>query len=117
MTTKKSTKAKAEETGKQDDKNLEFPGYQPYPVSEDIYYQFTEESEIDPEDPSKLKEYETPGAKNEKDFEEDVSGSDLDIPGAELDDLNEAIGSEDEENNHYSLGGDNHETLEESSNG
>jgi hypothetical protein len=37
----------------------------------------------------------------------------LDIPGAELDDENEAIGEEDEENNYYSLGGDNHENLEE----
>ena len=33
-----------------------------------------------------------------------VSGSDLDIPGAELDDDNEDIGEEDEENNSYSLG-------------
>jgi len=39
----------------------------------------------------------------------DMAGSDLDIPGAELDDANEAIGSEDEENNSYSLGGDAHE--------
>ena len=38
---------------------------------------------------------------------------DLDIPGAELDDENEKIGEEDEENNYYSLGGDNHEDLEE----
>ena len=37
----------------------------------------------------------------------------LDIPGAELDDENEALGEEDEENNYYSLGGDNHENLEE----
>lgn len=36
----------------------------------------------------------------------DVSGSDLDIPGAEEDDENESIGEEDEENNFYSLGGD-----------
>eukprot|EP01030_Chromulinospumella_sphaerica_P012183 gene12183-11973_t len=36
----------------------------------------------------------------------DVSGSDLDVPGAESDDDNEAIGEEDEENNYYSLGGD-----------
>lgn len=43
----------------------------------------------------------------------DVTGEDLDIPGAELDDENEAIGEEDEENNYYSLGGDNHENLEE----
>jgi hypothetical protein len=39
----------------------------------------------------------------------DMAGEDLDIPGAELDDENEAIGSEDEENNSYSLGGDAHE--------
>jgi len=39
----------------------------------------------------------------------DMAGSDLDVPGAELDDENEAIGSEDEENNPYSLGGDAHE--------
>ena len=40
-------------------------------------------------------------------------GSDLDIPGAELDDEDESIGSEDEENNYYSIGGDNHDNLEE----
>jgi hypothetical protein len=38
---------------------------------------------------------------------------DMDIPGSELDDLSESLGSEDEENNYYSLGGDNHESLEE----
>lgn len=37
----------------------------------------------------------------------------LDMPGTELDDDNEAIGEEDEENNYYSLGGDRHESLEE----
>ena len=40
-------------------------------------------------------------------------GNDLDIPGAESDDLNEAIGEEDEENNYYSLGGDRHDNLED----
>ncbi len=42
-----------------------------------------------------------------------LTGSDLDIPGAELDDADEKIGEEDEENNYYSLGGDNHDNLEE----
>lgn len=37
----------------------------------------------------------------------------LDVPGAELDDAEEAIGSEDEENNYYSLGGDSHDDLDE----
>lgn len=36
----------------------------------------------------------------------DFAGSDLDVPGAELDDADEATGNEDEENNSYSLGGD-----------
>ncbi|WP_051315977.1 hypothetical protein [Algoriphagus vanfongensis] len=33
----------------------------------------------------------------------DFSGKGLDVPGEELDDAQEAVGSEDEENNHYSL--------------
>lgn len=39
---------------------------------------------------------------NEKSMADDVSGRDLDVPGSELDDANEKIGSEDEENNSYS---------------
>lgn len=37
----------------------------------------------------------------------------LDVPGAELDDPDEKIGEEDEENNYYSLGGDDHNDLDE----
>jgi hypothetical protein len=69
---------------------------------------------LNPEDPSKSK---TPnadrGSLNEKDFQDDKSGDDLDVPGSELDDQQESVGSEDEENNYYSLGGDNHNDLEE----
>lgn len=42
---------------------------------------------------------------------EDVSGKDLDVPGEENDDAMEDIGEEDEENNEYSLGGDNHDDV------
>jgi hypothetical protein len=45
------------------------------------------------------------------------SPSDLDVPGSELDDESENIGSEDEENNYYSLGGDDKENLEENTSG
>ena len=90
-------------------------GYPLYPASEDIYNKCREESDINPEDITKTKEpMENFGINNEKGFYDDVSGSDLDIPGSELDDEQENIGSEDEENNHYSLGGDNHSDLEES---
>lgn len=62
-------------------------------------------------------------ALDEEDFEGDAinqrgmasarSGSDLDIPGAEADDDQEAIGDEDEENNHYSMGSDDNDNLTE----
>jgi hypothetical protein len=86
-----------------------------YPPNEDIFNKLTEEKEIDPEDISKYKTPTKPRNSkwNEKNFREDVSGSDLDIPGAEMDDAMEQIGSEDEENNGYSLGGDDHNDLDE----
>lgn len=43
----------------------------------------------------------------------DFTGKDLDVPGSELDDAAESTGSEDEENNSYSIGGDGHNDLEE----
>jgi len=43
---------------------------------------------------------------NEEGFGEDVSGKDLDIPGAADDDEDEDIGEEDEENNSWSLEGE-----------
>jgi len=102
--------ANSAEQGKQD---KSFPGYPHYPASEDIYSN-EQESAIDPEDLTKLKESaEETGPLNEKNFTEDISGGDLDIPGSELDDADELNGSEDEENNYYSLGGDNHNELEE----
>ncbi len=91
-----------------------FPGYPHQPASEDIYSKSKEESNLNPEDPSKKKvPVENLGDMNEKSFQEDMSGADLDVPGSELDDQMENIGSEDEENNYYSLGGDNHNDLEE----
>jgi len=42
----------------------------------------------------------------------DFAADDLDIPGVELDDDQERKGSEDEENNHYSLGTDHNEDVD-----
>jgi hypothetical protein len=78
-----------------------------YPPEEDIYNNAKEEQDIDPEDISNTKapnDDQRYSRLNEKGFTADVSGDDLDIPGAELDDEQEDIGSEDEENNGYSLG-------------
>ena len=75
-----------------EDKDL--PGYPHYPDKEDIY-------EKEKKEPL------------EEEDADNVEGPDLDVPGAELDDKNEAIGEEDEENNYYSLGGDEHNDLDE----
>jgi hypothetical protein len=95
---------------------IDLMGYPLYPANEDIFNKFKEEGNINPEDISKTKELnenEYAGKNNEKNFSDDVSGSDLDVPGSELDDEQENIGSEDEENNYYSLGGDAHNDLDE----
>jgi hypothetical protein len=99
---------------KNDPDSSTFEGYPLYPPSEDIYNKAKKEINVDPENPAKRKKPKKRGrGLNEKDFKDDMSGDDLDVPGSELDDQQERIGSEDEENNYYSLGGDNHEDLEE----
>ena len=83
-----------------------FPGYPQHPSSEDVYNEHMVESADDPEDeqaPNPSNEKVTPSGKHH----------DLDIPGVELDDAGEVNGEEDEENNFYSIGGDNHSGLEE----
>ncbi|TXD72116.1 hypothetical protein [Aequorivita antarctica] len=99
---------------KNDTESKNYEGYPTYPPSEDIYNKEKEETELNPEDPSKSKTpNEAEGTPNEKGFKDDKSGNDLDVPGSELDDQQESVGSEDEENNYYSLGGDNHNDLDE----
>jgi hypothetical protein len=78
-----------------------FPQSVNYPSNEDIYNRDKKEN-VDPNDRSK--------SKGEDD---ELPDNDLDVPGAELDDADEKIGEEDEENNYYSLGGDDHNDLEE----
>ena len=90
-------------------------GYPIYPEKDDIYNRAKEEKDIDPDDLGKIK---PTSEKWEIDPEEEleIEGDlldDLDVPGSELDDDQEDIGNEDEENNYYSIGGDNHEDLEE----
>ena len=90
-----------------------FPGYPVYPDNEDIYRNFLEEKEINPEDTSKTKDPNSTNVIRKNDLYDEQSEKDLDVPGSELDDYQEDIGSEDEENNYYSLGGDDHIDLEE----
>jgi hypothetical protein len=112
LTPKKATAKKKTPMLKRSKPNL--PGYPIYPAAEDIFNRGKEESAIDPEDLTKTKSINEEGdVNNEKDFDDDRSGGDLDVPGSELDDQQESVGSEDEENNAYSIGGDDHNDLEE----
>ncbi len=108
----KNKEKSPEETNEQIE-NLD--GYPKYPESEDIYNKFDEEFDIDPENISKKKPFEIINQDpewNESDIDMEHLGEDLDVPGSELDDDQENIGSEDEENNFYSIGGDDHNDLE-----
>ena len=98
----------------------DLPGYPIYPASDDIYNTDKEESDVDPEDISHLKspnEKDEPREGTDKVFYDKEAGSDLDVPGNEADEKEENAGSEDEENNFYSLGGDDHNDLEEDNGG
>ena len=64
-----------------------------------------DESSIDEEDlsESELEDTDNDGdLLNEESSSTSISGKDLDVPGADLDDQDESIGEEDEENNSYS---------------
>ena len=105
---------KTKKTKSEIEKEAQFPGYPSYSPSEDIYKKDKEEIDINPEDITKTKKpIKEEGVLNEKSFLEDMTGEDLDVPGSELDDQQESVGSEDEENNYYSLGGDAHNDLDE----
>jgi hypothetical protein len=53
------------------------------------------------------------GSVTDEESESNDLDENLDVPGADLDDPDEEIGEEDEENNYYSLGGDDHNELDE----
>lgn len=94
-----------------------FSGYPFYPPSEDTYAQDQLDAAINPDDGLSQKAPNEKGQHpNELAYPLGHSAEDLDIPGTELDDSQEAICSEDEENNYYSIGGDAHDALDESTN-
>jgi hypothetical protein len=89
--------------------------YPLYPSNDDIFVKCHEEKDINPENIADNSTYNAKSfTKNGKNYNEDIYGSDLDVPGSELDDEQENIGNEDEENNYYSIGGDDHNDLDES---
>jgi hypothetical protein len=102
-----------EKTKKKKALQYEVIEYPYYGESEDIYTQSKEEQDIDPENCSKNKSPNENQNRKPSNARSNSFGSDLDVPGSELDDEGESIGNEDEENNYYSLGGDDHNDLAE----
>jgi hypothetical protein len=100
-----------QKVGRKRGQTEDLPGYPEYTEDEDIYRNAKEEDEIDPENIHRKKK--TSFQEDSVTEEEDESGTDLDIPGAELDDDLEELGSEDEENNYYSLSDDHADDLED----
>jgi hypothetical protein len=88
-------------------------GYPVYPENEDIYTRFKKERSIDPEDITKSKELVIVRKESEVDLSENFIADDLDIPGIAVDNVEVVAGMEDEENNYFSIGGDDHIDLEE----
>lgn len=102
----------------------ELPGYPIYPPGEDVFSQWRNDREISFEGEPEIDlpfQKDLAERKSVPDFTDDVAdgnqldsvGDELDVPGSELDDAGENIGSEDEENNYYSIGGERHDDLEE----
>ena len=85
----------------------ELPGYPIYPPGEDVFSQWNNVRETAIGAP----EINLPGLTEGALI--NLPGDELDVPGAEFDDAQERIGSEDEENNYYSIGGERHDDLEE----
>jgi len=99
---------------KEESEKKNFPGYPIYPGDEDIYSRDKKIASPNPDGYIDINNHkEDMGLLNEKDFSEDESGDDLDVPGSEFDEDTEEPGNEDEENEYYSLGGDDHDDLEE----
>lgn len=93
-------KDKSENKEKEIEHNLEELNY---PSSEDIYSKEVPITNADVEKISTNDQLNTEeNLWNENAFDNENMGSDLDVPGSELDNKQENIGSEDEENNFYS---------------
>lgn len=121
------------DTTKDQQSDKDFPGYPHYPAKEDITQPSNNngevhidagktdkqdtsldgdldivmgtEADVTPEEQELLASTEGYNRVDGRDDDDELlNEDDLDIPGADADDANEAIGEEDEENNYYSLG-------------
>jgi hypothetical protein len=97
-----------QQIGNQEQDELE--GYPLYPEEEDIYLKGKRNRKLNPDDVLNFTLPEKPT--NKKNPNEDSVSEDLDLLEVEADEEVQ-LGIEDEENNYFSLGGDDHNDLEE----
>jgi hypothetical protein len=97
-----------QQVGNQEKDELE--GYPLYPEEEDIFLKGKRNRKLNPDDVLNFTLPEKPG--NKKNPNENSVSEDLDLLEVEPDEEVQ-LGIEDEENNYYSLGGDDHIDLEE----
>jgi len=89
---------------------FQLPVFQQYPAQDHILGRDIVESTTDPDNISTSKySNQILDRGNKRDFSGVAMGSDLDVPGSELDVEYDIAGNDDEENSYYSLGGDNHQ--------
>jgi len=100
-----------------DDEGITRPeGYPLYPSDDDIYSKYHEEKSLDPDRiffPENSADSEEFIISDSNDFNIDFMDKISDLSELEAEDSQENPGLEDEENNYYSLGGDDHHDLEE----
>lgn len=94
-------KRKQEKSIEQEEE-MQMPGYPVYPASDDILNNKQTQFDINVENLSESTEQHQDKIIIDDALIDSVMDTNFDIPGTELDDKDEAIGSEDEENNFYS---------------
>ena len=103
--TREDFKATGEVTGDDDDDLMIDEEEDDTDITEEEADALDNAGDGEDDDDTNLKDAQLDKADDEGDLldeNDDVSGDDLDVPGAELDDDDEIIGNEDEENNSYS---------------
>lgn len=86
----------------ENEKQTNLLGYALYPPNEDILNNNQQQLDIDLDKIAELKEQNETKLIIDDGLNDNYLENDMDMPGVELDDEDEAIGSEDEENNNYS---------------
>ncbi len=88
-------------SGSGNEQKISLEGYPQFPIKEDIEDKPNRKKHKNTDSENSFGRESKVGTHTDEVFGNDIFGDDLEIPGSELDDQQEEIGSEDEENNYY----------------